>query len=69
LSVAPGFVQCIASLSERWHAKAKQKPTLMGVFGRYGSCYMWRGDGALAQVAKEEGSEPPESAGSRVRSR
>jgi hypothetical protein len=47
LSLAPGFIQCLASLSEEWVLKAKDSPTLLGVHGRFGTCYMWRVGGPL----------------------
>ena len=51
LMLAPGFVQCLASLSERWPAKEKANPSLLGVCGRANSCYMWRNGGPLQRVA------------------
>jgi hypothetical protein len=47
LMLAPGFIQCLASLSERWPENAKASPSLLGVGGRPDSCYMWRNDGPV----------------------
>jgi hypothetical protein len=55
LNLAPGFIQCLASLSEDWPAAAMGKPSLLGVCGRPDSCHMWRDGGALQQVAVGEG--------------
>jgi hypothetical protein len=57
LMLAPGFIQCLASFSERWPAQAKASPTLLGVCGRANSCYMWRNGGPLHRVM-EESREP-----------
>ncbi len=64
LSLAPGFIQCVASLSESWPAEAKAKPSVMGVQGRADSCYMWRDAGALHRISLSEGGrerDPSES--------
>ena len=50
--MAPGFVQCLASLSERWPENAKANPSLLGVCGRPDSCYMWREDGPVQTAEK-----------------
>jgi len=50
LMLAPGFLQCLASLSERWPAKAKADAGLLGVTGQADSCYMWRSDGPLMKA-------------------
>lgn len=52
LMLAPGFVQCLASLSERWPENAKANPSLLGVCGRPDSCYMWRKDGPVQSAEK-----------------
>ncbi len=57
LSFAPGFIQCIASLSERWPIDAKARPDLLGMQGRVGSCHMWREGGALHRVSQGEVAE------------
>jgi hypothetical protein len=57
LMLAPGFIQCLASLSERWPAQAKAKPSLLGVCGRPNSCYMWRNDGPLQRVLEQDEGE------------
>lgn len=69
LCLAPGFIQCIASLSESWPAQAKANPSLLGVMGRADSCYMWRDGGALLETALSEDSKAAEiGSGSRGRS-
>lgn len=50
LMMAPGYLQCLASLSERWPADAKSKPSLLGVMGRPNSCYMWREGGPVQRA-------------------
>jgi hypothetical protein len=57
LSLAPGFIQCLASLSESWPAAAKARPDLLGMQGRVGSCHMWREGGALHRVSQDEVAE------------
>jgi hypothetical protein len=57
LSLAPGFIQCLASLSDQWVVEAKDQPTLMGVHGRFGTCYMWRFDGPLHQALQAAPSD------------
>ena len=52
--MAPGFVQCLASLSERWPENAKGNPTLLGVCGRPNSCYMWRNGGPVQRAGELE---------------
>jgi len=53
LSLAPGFIQCLASLSEEWVVTARNDPTLLGVHGRFGTCYMWRVGGPLHEALQE----------------
>ncbi|MCP4036848.1 MAG: DUF2889 domain-containing protein [bacterium] len=50
LMLAPGFLQSLASLSERWPEKAKADSALLGITGRPDSCYMWRSDGPVMGV-------------------
>jgi hypothetical protein len=54
LMLAPGFIQCLASLSERWPENAKANPSLLGVCGRPDSCYMWRNEGPVQQAEKNQ---------------
>jgi hypothetical protein len=53
LMMAPGYVQCLASLSDTWPEDAKSKPSLLGVMGRPNSCYMWRDGGPVQRAAQE----------------
>ncbi len=53
LMLAPGFVQCLASLSERWPENAVANPSLLGVCGRPDSCYMWRDGGPLQRAERD----------------
>ena len=53
LMMAPGYLQCLASLSDTWPEDAKSKPTLLGVMGRPDSCYMWREGGPVQRAAEE----------------
>jgi hypothetical protein len=54
LMMAPGYLQCLASLSERWPEDAKSKPSLLGVMGRPNSCYMWREGGPVQRAGEAE---------------
>ncbi len=58
LMMAPGFVQCLASLSEQWPKAAKATPSLLGVCGRDNSCYMWR-DGGPVRSANQDWNVSP----------
>lgn len=58
LMMAPGFMQCLASLSEHWPTNAKANPSLLGVCGRPNSCYMWR-DGGPVRSANEDWDPTP----------
>ncbi|MFT5443697.1 MAG: hypothetical protein ACI8W3_002748 [Myxococcota bacterium] len=53
LMLAPAFVQCLASLSDRWPIEAKANPSLLGICGRADSCYMWRDGGPVAIAGQE----------------
>ncbi|MBW2386943.1 MAG: DUF2889 domain-containing protein [Deltaproteobacteria bacterium] len=53
LMLAPGFVQCLASLSERWLENAVANPSLLGVCGRPDSCYMWRNGGPIQRAGQD----------------
>ena len=53
LMLAPAFVQCLASLSDRWPIDAKANPSLLGICGRADSCYMWRDGGPVANAEQE----------------
>jgi hypothetical protein len=54
LMMAPGYLQCLASLSESWPENAKRKPSLLGVMGRADSCYMWRNGGPVRRAESEQ---------------
>lgn len=53
LMMAPGYIQCLASLNEHWPQNALANPSLLGVCGRANSCYMWR-DGGPVRSANED---------------
>ena len=53
LMLAPGFLQCLASLSERWPERAKREASMLGVTGQPDSCWMWRRDGGVMRAAEE----------------
>ncbi len=57
LHLAPAFQQCLATLSEQAAHEAVRDPTLVVSGGITDSCYMWRRDGALASVRREERAE------------
>ncbi len=63
LMLAPGFLQCLASLSERWPGRAKRQGSLLGITGQPDSCWMWRNDGPVMQSADEGRHDPGEGAG------
>jgi hypothetical protein len=62
LHLAPAFQQCLAIISEHSVHEAVRDPTLVVSGGISDSCYMWRREGALASVRREEraGQEGPE---------
>ena len=54
LNLAPGFVQCMAVLTERFLTKPRHEneelPDLVQSGGMPDSCYMWRSDGAMIRL-------------------
>lgn len=51
LMLPPGFIQCLASFSERWPERAKKEASILGVTGNPDSCWMWRNDGPVMKAA------------------
>jgi hypothetical protein len=54
LNLAPGFIQCMAALTDRWISQAQASsggiPSFMESGGMTNSCYMWREDSRLLQL-------------------
>jgi hypothetical protein len=77
LQLAPGYIQVMAAVMDRWLAQAKQggrPPDLSGPSGRTSmsdagniggmpdSCYMWRSDGPMASMRAVRQGDPAEQA-------
>jgi hypothetical protein len=66
LNVAPGFIQCMAALTDRWLAGPRSATSgsvgspAFSVGGSADSCYMWRSEGALLQVRGRFLDEDPD---------
>jgi hypothetical protein len=54
LQVAPGFLQCMAGMSEAWPAASLRSGSRIGTGGHADACYMWRREGALGRQLVEE---------------
>jgi len=64
LQLAPGQIQVMAALTDRWFVQARENaardagdpekgPPVGAIGGRTDSCWMWRSDGALARSRRE----------------
>lgn len=49
LHLGPGFLQCIAALSDDWSERPARGSPVASMGGREDACYMWRSDGVLAR--------------------
>jgi hypothetical protein len=54
LQVAPGFLQCMAGMSEAWPAASLRSGSFIGTGGHPDACYIWRRDGALGRQLLDE---------------
>jgi hypothetical protein len=57
LNLTPGFIQCIASMSEDYPLAAQENHSRLGmgnVDPPEDACYIWRKEGALIQIRKKE---------------
>ena len=59
LDLAPAVLQCLASDCEPWPARAAGDTSLVVSGGLPDSCWMWRGEGALARARARE-QDPPQ---------
>ena len=53
LHLAPGFLQCVAALSDGWMGAGKSPPSHATLGGMQNACYMWREEGILDRRRQE----------------